>query len=142
MPLLQTGTLPHSSPNGLVTGVPQTLLDGTAFIGADKSAGTTYFDLHSFYFGCSVDSVESAVGLPAACTVTIKGYYEGKLLATQEFDYVPQGLLLSNEQQAKQAKGKCHTGFTGVDKVEFSTDNPTLQVLLLDDLVYTPHSCK
>jgi hypothetical protein len=137
--LLGTGVAPHSPNNEIVTGLPQSLLDGTAYI--EATGDTTYFDLKSFYFGCAVDTVTGLVGVPTACTITATGYYEGIQHIVQEFKYTPTGLLSSGQDQAKSQYSKCHTGFMGVDKVEFTSDDPTLQVLLLDDITYIPHTC-
>jgi hypothetical protein len=138
--IAQTGVLPHSGENQIVTGLPQTLTQGTAYI--EATGNTKYFDFKSFYFGCSLDTVESALGVATPCTVTIKGFYEGKLHATQEFDFTPDSLLISEQKKGKLSPAECHTQFQGVDKVEFSSDNPALQVILLDDIKYIPHSCK
>lgn len=137
-----TGVQPHSRPNDIVTGFEQTTTDGTAYIEADAKKGISYFDFKSFYYGCALNTVTAAVGVPTTCTVTIKGYHQGHLLATQEFYYSsPEGTLNENQKKADPSYGSCHSGFTGVDKVEFTTDDPTTQALILDDLDYVPYSC-
>ncbi|UZJ57618.1 hypothetical protein CBS101457_006938 [Exobasidium rhododendri] len=134
-----SGVLPHSPSNEILTGLPQTTTDGTAYIGATGS--TTYFDFKSFYFGCAVDSVTGAVAVPTACTVVATGFYEGKEKIVQEFNYTPDNILAAGQNKAKTQYSKCHTGFTGVDKVEFTSTNPTLDIVLLDDITYVPHTC-
>jgi hypothetical protein len=134
-----TGIQPHSLPNEIVTALPSDITGGTAYIGAAGS--TTYFDFHSFYFGCALDTVAGAIGVTTPCTVTATAYYEGKQLAVQEFNFQPETLLSSNQTSAKATKAECHTDFTGVDKVEITSNNPTLYVILMDNVVYTPHTC-
>lgn len=137
--VLNDGVQPHSPTNEIVTGLPQSLTDGTAYIAA--TGATTYFDLKSFYFGCAIDSVTALVSAPVACTVTATGYYQGKQHIVQEFNYTPSNLLISGQQSAKTQYSKCHTGFQGVDKVEFTSSNPTLDIIVLDDITYIPHTC-
>lgn len=136
---LNDGVQPHSPPNEVVTGLPQSLTNGTAFIAAAGS--TTYFDFKSFYFGCTVDTATALVSVPKSCVLTATGFYQGKQHIVQEFKYTPDNFLVAGQKSAKTSYSKCHTGFMGVDKVEFTTDDPTLDILILDDITYIPHTC-
>lgn len=134
-----TGVIPNTPKNEILTGLPQSLTDGTAFIGATGSI--TYFDFESFYYGCAIDSVTGAVAVPTACTIIATGFYQGKQKIVQEFNYNPAAGLAAGQNGAYTKQGKCHTGFKGVDKVEFTSTNPTLDIVILDTISYTPHTC-
>lgn len=134
-----TGVIPNTPNNEILTGLPQSLTDGTAFIGATGSI--TYFDFESFYYGCAIDSVTGAVAVPTACTIIATGFYQGKEKIVQEFNYNPAAGLAAGQDGAYTKQGKCHTGFKGVDKVEFTSTNPTLDIVILDTISYTPHTC-
>lgn len=65
-----------------------------------SSTGTSidHFDLNSFYFGCALGTVVSVAGVPASCTITVRGFTDdaGTQLAAQEdFCYTVPTLNLS-----------------------------------------------
>lgn len=65
-----TGVAAHSKPNNIVSGFQQTSLTGQN-AGFSIASGSKYFDLLSFYYGCSVNTVEGAEGLPQQCTFNV-----------------------------------------------------------------------
>ena len=135
--------LAESGDQVLVNGIGNEILETTGAMQVDSSSKVTYFDLKSFYFGCDLltkdlVNVDGLVpGLPTPCIVTIKGYYQSKLIGQQQFEYnVGSGL-----RNATLQAGECHTDFQGVDRVEFTSDNPVLKAIVLDEVEYTPHYC-
>ena len=59
-----------------------------------------HFDLKSFYYGCSLGTQASVLGVPQSCTVSIKGYKDElaqELVAEQSFEF-EVGLLQTNAQ--------------------------------------------
>ncbi|KAF2639666.1 hypothetical protein P280DRAFT_44758 [Massarina eburnea CBS 473.64] len=98
-----------------------------------------HFDLKSFYYGCAVGSEVSVVGVPLACTVTVKGYADTqktKLTASQSFGF-EVGLLQVEAQMKKASLGK---GFVGVRVVEFFVSNELVTAALIDTVEYTVYS--
>lgn len=114
-------------------------------------SGIDYFDLHSFYFGCSLVTTDliSLGGIfpnvPTPCTVSLKGaqrpkytvsrtllttpsslplpgYYRGRLIGEQQFDFRP-GSSSSLGERAQLHAGQCHSHFQGVDKVSAGRRN-------------------
>jgi hypothetical protein len=71
----------------------------------------------------------------------VKAYYQGKLQVQRAYKYSPNGLLLADGKKALAQKAECHTDLMGVDRVEFTTDNPLLNVLVLDDITFVPSKC-
>lgn len=80
-----TGVAAHSEPNNIVSGFQQTSLTGQN-AGFSVASDSKYFDLLSFYYGCSVNTVEGAEGLPQQCTFNVCSL---RLLTVLVTDIVP-----------------------------------------------------
>jgi hypothetical protein len=70
-----------------------------------------------------------------------KGSYQGKEIVSQDFNYTPSNMLVAKQDSASTKYSECKDSFAGVDKVEFTTDNPTVDIVILDDITYTRHTC-
>lgn len=103
-----------------------------AFVTANYANSTTNdFDLESKYFGCVVNTAESLLSAPVACTIKATAYNENDYaVAAQDFDYKPAALTAS----VRHGRGFSHT-----KKVEFETVATVEEVVatLFDD-VNTP----
>ena len=92
-------------------------------------------------FGCVVSTSLPHLTSTDALPPQVKAYYQGKLQVQRAYKYSPNGLLLSDGKKALAQKAECHTDLMGVDRVEFTTDNPLLNVLVLDDITFVPSKC-
>lgn len=128
---------PQSAPNVAAYGIGAELVEGPATITADYADSTTKsFDLESMYFGCVVNTVESVVSPPAACTVKATAYDENDYaVAAQNFEYNPAALA------ARMDRAEFGSGFSNIKKVEFETVATLDEVVstLFDDIKYTIH---
>jgi hypothetical protein len=98
-----------------------------------------HLDLKSFYYGCAVASQLSLTGLPAACTVTVKGYADDKatkLVAQQSFGFKPTGT------SAQMVKANVDVKFKGLKRVDFFVSNDALTAALIDTVSYAVYSEK
>ncbi|CAK4033708.1 Hypothetical predicted protein [Lecanosticta acicola] len=136
------GVAAHSPPNQIVTGFEQTSLTGAnAGWQVENKAGS--FDLYSFYYGCAVNSVEGAEGVPQQCTFNVRGYRraaDANPVAQQQFSFTPKTTAVL--AQAMQATFE--NSFSNIQRVEVvqleSTSGEELNVILLDDVVYNLYS--
>lgn len=97
---------------------------------------TSHFDFRSFYFGCVVSTQETLASLPLSCSVQIKGWRNGKQVASQTADFRKPLLQLT----ANMAKVELNGDFCNVDRVTFDTQGLIPQVLLavlMDNFEYT-----
>jgi hypothetical protein len=124
------------SPNNLAGyGIKGQLLSGNPSINAVNQGQT--FDLKSFYYGCAINTVATAVGVPTNCRITVTGYSGSKQKGSQTFIYNGLGGL-----NAPMMRGKLNSWAKGLTKVEFVTADATLIGTLFDNIQYTVHSKK
>jgi hypothetical protein len=98
-----------------------------------------HFDLKSFYYACALASQASVVGVPQACTITIKGYADDnaqKLMATQSFSYKVDTLQLSSQM----VEANVNSDFNGLKRVDFFVDDNLLKAGLIDTVSYKVYS--
>lgn len=136
------GPVPNSPPNVAA----YSKLDVATLIQGQPSMMTNYqdstvdhLDLKYFYYGCAVASQASLVGLPATCTVSVKGYADDKgtkLVAQQSFGYKPTGT------SAQMLKASVDGRFKGLKRVDFFVTNDALTAALIDTVSYTVYSEK
>ena len=93
------------------------------------------FDLKSFYYGCAINTVETAVGVPTNCQITVTGWAGSKQKGSQTFAYNGLGGL-----SAPMMFGKLNSWARGLTKVEFATADATLVGTLFDNIQYTVYS--
>ncbi|KAM0718843.1 hypothetical protein Q7P37_005915 [Cladosporium fusiforme] len=142
--VLQAGVLginavrPQSGINVAANGVTSTLLQGGISITAQSVKS---FDLQYAYFGCVVNTVETAASVPQACTVAFSGYKKGqsKVFKTVNQQFNPTNLLIS-----KMTKATFDSAFAGLDRVDVAVVGgvtpSTLTGLLIDNVQYKTYS--
>lgn len=64
------GLVPHTKPNGIVSGIEQTATSGRAGVSITGTS-TKFFDLKSLYYGCVLNSAEGALGAAQTCTFDV-----------------------------------------------------------------------
>jgi hypothetical protein len=142
--VLQPGVLgispiiPQSGINVAANGAPDTLLDGGISITANT---VKKFDLHYAYFGCVVDTVETAASVAQACTVAFSGYKKGQseVYKTVNVQFDP-----SNPLASKMTKATFDSSFAGLDRVDVAVVGgltpSALTGLLIDNVQYRAYS--
>ena len=131
-----TGVQAHSGENVAAWSLDSTTIGGhpnIATINAEyPGSETESFDLHSFWYGCAAPTLQGAVSVPIACTITVNGCGDNdQVVATQDVDYEPSSL------QDEMVLATLGDAFTGLKRVEFST-TPAI-VGLIDDVSYSAH---
>ncbi|CZT15389.1 uncharacterized protein RCC_01253 [Ramularia collo-cygni] len=130
-----TGPQPHSPSNVVAYGAYGSLLQGAPILSPIES--NSIFDLHSFYFGCAINTAETAAGVPSTCTVTVTGYDGTRKIGSEEFKFTPEGILDLKPDFQLAEFGKWAKGMTSA---EFETSNGLLTGTLLDDFAYTVYT--
>ena len=130
--------LPQSGINVAANGVTNTLLEGGISITAQSVKS---FDLQYAYFGCVVNTVETAASVPQACTVAFSGYKKGQ---SEVFRTVNQQFDPTNPLLSKMTKATFDSAFAGVDRVDVAVVGgvtpSTLTGLLIDNVQYRTYS--
>lgn len=118
--------------NGITTGNPS-LVPASPY----KS-----FSLESTYFGCSVDNVVSALGVPTACTVSFTAYKPGKNVAFQTINeqFNPTNLTLAHLTKATFPDTWAKMGKIEIAVVQGATTSATT-ALLIDNVKYDLYKC-
>lgn len=99
------------------------------------------FDFQSLYFGCVVNTVETAASAPEQCTVAFTAYKDGKSIAhtTINEPFTPTNPLIS-----KMAKATFPSSFSGLDRLDIavvqSITPGTLTALEIDNVSYQLNS--
>ncbi|KAK4503919.1 hypothetical protein PRZ48_004834 [Zasmidium cellare] len=133
-----TGVAPHTKPNNIVSGIQQTSTTGQN-AGFSIATGSKYFDLKSFYYGCSVNTLEGAEGLAQQCTINVRGYRQlndANPVASAQFSFNPKVTQpLANPNLATFDKS-----FSVLQRVEIvqieSQSGEATNVVVLDDVAY------
>lgn len=141
---------PNSPPNTAAYSALDlaTIQQGQPSMLAKYSASTIeYFDLHEFYYGCTVATQISVAAVPIACTVTVKGYADAagkKLVTSQDFKFTAPGLLtggkLSLQTNAPMQRAFLNGKFTGLQRVDFFVDSNLIKAALIDSVSYTSYN--
>jgi len=142
----KTGVEAASPPNQIVGGTVNGLLEGkhTMYVQKDNPSDIEYFDFNGFSFGCTLltnDTVGLLPGVAQPCKMTMTGFYKGKIIGKQTYDFKPDGQTQADPRQDKMHDQTCHQDFKGVDMIQFETDNKLLKTVNLDNIVVTPHKC-
>lgn len=130
--------LPQSGINVAANGVTDTLLAGGISITAQSVKS---FDLEYAYFGCVVNTLETAASVPQACTVAFSGYKKGsnKVFKTVNQQFNPTNALIS-----KMTKATFDSAFKGLDRVDVAVVGgvtpSALTGLLIDNVQYKTYS--
>jgi hypothetical protein len=108
--------------------------------GSISSTGTSidHFDLNSFYFGCALSTVTSVIGVPASCTITVKGYTDDagtQLAGQQDFCYTVNTLSLSTQM----VQGTLPATFKNLRRVTYTVSG-LATAGLIDTVAYTAYS--
>ena len=129
--------VPHSLPNVIVTGFEQQAVNGTPSLTILYSGSTIKsFDLHYFWFGCALNSVEGVVSTATQCTVTVAGFRDNQEVADASFTFSPPAGDLAVPMTQAVMPGS----FVQLQNVTIIQDNPTLEALNLDDVDVTTHT--
>ncbi len=96
------------------------------------------FSLSSLYFGCVINSLESAAGVPQQCTIAVTAYLPGSTVVYQTINqqFNPASPLLSKMAKATFSSSWQKMGKISIAVVQ-STTTSTLTGLLIDNLQYT-----
>lgn len=129
--------IPHSLPNGIVTGFEQQAVNGTPSLTILYLGSTIKtFDLISFYFGCALNAAQGLASVPTQCTILVAGFQNNKEVAVATYTFSPPaGQLAVPMIQAVLPKT-----FVKLQNLTIIQDNPTLEALLCDDFVVTTHT--
>ena len=126
--------------NVAANGVPATIRDGGISITAQSVKS---FDLHYAYFGCVVDTVETAASVPQACTIAFSAYKKGQseVYKTVNVQFNPSNPLIS-----KMTKATFDSSFAGLDRVDVAVVGgltpSALTGLLIDNVQYRTYGSK
>jgi len=135
-PLL-AGLNPRSRPNVLAYDIVDSLRSTHELRTDYDDSTTTSFNFKSFYFGCVITNVETALSLPLSCAVKLTGYRNGKQVAFQQADFHTPLLQLT----ANMDKVELNEGFCDVDRVTFETAGglvaSVLAAVLMDNFEYS-----
>lgn len=142
----KSGVEAASPPNQIVGGAVNGILNGkhTMYVQQDNLADVDYFDLESLSFGCTLitnEAIGLLPGIAQSCKMTMLGYYKGKLIGKQTYEFKPDGQTQADPRQVKMHNQTCHKDFKGVDLIQFETDNKLLKAINLDNIRVTPHKC-
>ena len=132
------GTIPHSSPNLILTAVDQQVTNGTPSLTVLYSGSKIKsFDFHSFWFGCAANNVQPAASAVIACTITVAGFRNNMEVAVASYSFTPTvGMVSAPMIQAVLPKT-----FVNLQNVTLIQADPTEQVLTADDFNITTHTC-
>jgi hypothetical protein len=128
----------ESGANVAANGVSDTLLDGGISITAQS---VKKFDLHYAYFGCVVDTVETAASVAQACTVAFSGYKKGQseVYKTVNVQFDPTNPLAS-----KMTRADFDFSFADLDRVDIAVVGGLTPIaltgLLIDNVQYRTYS--
>ncbi|KAM0696564.1 hypothetical protein Q7P36_003812 [Cladosporium allicinum] len=132
--------IPQSGTIVAANGVPDTIRDGGISITAQSVKS---FDLHYAYFGCVVDTVETAASVPQACTIAFSAYKKGQseVYKTVNVQFNPSNPLIS-----KMTKATFDSSFAGLDRVDVAVVGgltpSALTGLLIDNVQYRTYGSK
>lgn len=136
----QGAVIAQSGANVAANGVPDTIRDGGISITAQSVKS---FDLHYAYFGCVVDTVETAASVPQACTIAFSAYKTGQseVYKTVNVQFNPSNPLIS-----KMTKATFDSSFAGLDRVDVAVVGgltpSALTGLLIDNVQYRTYGSK
>ena len=94
------------------------------------------FDLHSFWFGCVLQSVEGAAGVAVECTITVAGFRNGQEVTVANFTFSPIVGVLA----VPMIEAVLPASFAALQNVTIVQGDPTLQVVFADDFNVTTHT--
>ena len=136
----QGAVIAQSGANVAANGVPDTIRDGGISITAQSVKS---FDLHYAYFGCVVDTVETAASVPQACTIAFSAYKKGQ---SEVYKTVNVQFNPSNPLILKMTKATFDSSFAGLDRVDVAVVGgltPSgLTGLLIDNVQYRTYGSK
>ena len=153
-----SGFITASPNNAIVTFVSNNVdqgsgVDLTTFGLMTAAPGTKSFDLQSFFFGCIVPAFQTAVNVPAPCSVNVIGYLtSGAEIPVAKFTYTTQQAATHKMQKVdlvSWASGSAgRTAFTGLQSVRFELTADSLNtvvegiagVLLVDNVCKVVHT--
>ncbi|KDN52419.1 hypothetical protein K437DRAFT_5216 [Tilletiaria anomala UBC 951] len=129
---------PPSPPNVIAFGLLNQLTQGTPTVTVVyPGSKSKYLNLHSLYFACFVDTIESIINLPQpACTLKVHGFRDGQEVVTKSFDFKAGSPLLA----AKPVKANFEKGtWCNLDTVTFEAEStiPILNAVAIDNIDYT-----
>jgi hypothetical protein len=136
----QGAVIAQSGANVAANGVPDTIRNGGISITAQSVKS---FDLHYAYFGCVVDTVETAASVPQACTIAFSAYKKGQseVYKTVNVQFNPSNPLIS-----KMTKATFDSSFAGLDRVDVAVVGgltpSALTGLLIDNVQYRTYGSK
>ena len=135
-----SGVPAHSPPTFIATAqVTSQTLRGTPSLTVDYTgSNVVFFDLFSFWFGCTRPAAQNNVNLATQCTVLVAGFdAQNKEKAVAMFTFTPTATQLTNTPMIQAV---LPTGFTGLHNVTVVQSSPTTQVLQLDNVKYKTYS--
>jgi len=100
---------------------------------------TDFFNFKYLYFGCVLDSQETATSSPLGCTLITTGFRKGKQVASQSASFKASGLTTDMLRVDFKAG---NPGFSNVDAVSFavsSAGTSALTAVLIDNIGYDVH---
>ena len=133
-----TGVIPHSPPNVIVTGTAPEEENGTASLTVlYPGSKVNSFDLHYFWFGCALDTVEGTVTTAIGCEINVAGFRNNKEVASATFDFVPTAGELT---ATPMIQAKLPNTFKDLQNITFAAPNPSMQIINADDFSVTTYT--
>ena len=132
-----TGLIPQSGDIMIVNGLVADVLRGEPSF---YTATIPAFDLEELYFGCTLNTVQSAVLIPTPCTVQFTGVKNnvdpgGGTRTTITFQFNPENTVLSHLTRAA-FEGPAWVNLQKIEVAIVQGVSTTLSVLFLDSIKY------
>ena len=129
--------IPHTLPNDIASAVEQQAVNGTPYLRTLYTGSKLKsFDLHSFWFGCLLQSVEGAADTAVQCTISVAGFRNGQEVAVASFTFSPTLGVLA----VPMIEAELPSTFTTLQNATIMQENPTLQALVADNFSVTTHT--
>ena len=131
-----SGLAAHSKPNVIFTTqvTAQTLRGTPTLTVSYPGSQVTSFNLQSFYFGCTVPSVQTLAGAATQCSILVAGFNAAnKEVAVATYTFTPPATNMLN---APLIQAVLPSTFVWLHNVTIVQSSPTTQVLALDDVKY------
>lgn len=146
-----SGPIPNTGNNYAVTSVRTQVTSGMPLLSVNYPVSTTVaFQLLSFFFACSTNTLNSEILSPTPCTLAITGYKgsdntvaSNQMVAAQTIRYIPSAMT----GPVQMAKFVVLPAFNGATFVTFQYTNdlntaltPTT-AMAIDTVKYTVYNC-
>lgn len=129
------GLLPQSGRQYIVTGITETLSEGSPAFVVDGESSKS-FDLQSLFFGCVPNTVQSLAAVPQQCTIAFTAFKRGNdsPFETVNVQFNPSGL------RSGLTKASFPSSWDKLTRVDIAavqaTSGEALNALVIDNVAY------